>query len=156
MKRTIRIIGRLGLGLSLLVVIGFLLDTKAQTLQDCKANLETARQLIDNREKRIENLNEQLQNRVAKADALQEKIDALNEVIGELRKQIDLQAANNATLQDSLHLQQTIMESRQQAIADRDLLIKELVKANKRSALEKIVESLPSLASIIAIAITAR
>jgi septal ring factor EnvC (AmiA/AmiB activator) len=162
MKRTVSVIGKLGISLCLVLVAGIFLETHAQALQECKAkleaansSLETANQLLDVKDQKIANLNEQVANRVAKAEALQEKINALNDVIAELRKQVDLSQENNATLKDSLHLQQSVMDSRQQAITDRDLLIKELVKANKRSALEKIVESLPSLAGIIAIALTA-
>lgn len=156
MKCTLRVIGRLSIGLSLLFVLGIVSEARAQALQDCKTNLETAKQLINVQEKQIGVLNEKLQNRIEKAEALQEKIDALHTLIGELRKQIDLQAQNNATLNDSLQLKQAIMDSRQQAITDRDVLIKELVKANKRSTLDKIVEALPSLAGIIAIALTAK
>lgn len=155
MKRTVSMIGKLSVSMCFVLVTGFFIETRSQALQECKANLEMARDLIKKQDDRIANLNEQVQNRVTKAEALQEKIDALNDDIAEMRKQIDLQAENNSTLKDSLHLQQTIMDSRQQAITDRDVLIKELVKANKRSALEKIVEALPSLASIIAIALTA-
>jgi peptidoglycan hydrolase CwlO-like protein len=156
MKRTAFVIGKLSVVLSLVMLAGLFVETRSQTLQECKANLDTAKQLIGVQERQIANLNEQVQNRVAKAEALQEKVDALNDVIGELRKQIDLQAQNNATLKDSLHLQQSIMDSRQQAITDRDVLIKELVKVNKRSSLQRLVDALPSLAGIIAIAITAK
>ena len=145
----------LGALLFLLLLIAAAPESQAQTLQECKDNLETAKRLIKVQEGQIADRDEQLRNRIARGEALQEKIDALNNVIAELRKQIDLQAENNRTLRDSLQLQQTIMESRQQAITDRDILIKELVKANKRSALDKIVEALPSLASIIAVALTA-
>jgi peptidoglycan hydrolase CwlO-like protein len=155
MKRTVSTIGRLSISLCLVLVTGLFVENRSQALQECKANLELAKDLIKNRDERIDNLNEQVQNRVAKVEALQEKVDVLNDLIAEMRKQIDLQAENNTTLKDSLHLQQAIMDSRQQAITDRDLLIRELVKSNKRSALEKIVEALPSLAGIIAIALTA-
>jgi phage-related protein len=124
MKRTASVMGRFSIVLSLVILAGFFVETRSQTVQECKANLYTAKQLIGIQERQIANLNEQVQNRAAKAEVLQEKVDALNEIIGELRKQIDLQGQNNATLKDSVRLQQSIMDSKQQAITDRDALIK--------------------------------
>ncbi len=140
----------------------------AEAQTDCAATIAKARQRVQSLEETVAardqtisdqrtqiNLRDQMIDQLrAKIDQQQALIDAQNSKVGELQKQI-------ATLEDSLklaqqnaQLQQNIAAINAQFIDVQKEAIRALVQTGKRSAVEKLVDSLPSIASIIAVALT--
>ena len=143
------------LSLLLAVAVPVRSQTQAQKLQACQDALETSQEVIAVKNERIAKLEERIAARDEKIEAQKQQIDNLTALVNNLQRQIDTQAVNIKTLDNSMGLQANIITSQQAAIISRDTVITALVKANKRSTLDKVVESLPSIAGIIALALTA-
>lgn len=142
------------------LILGFFMMTTAlqaqsqcRTLEDCQRQLTLTDQIIAAKNREIEALTramEKLQSDSRDADAQIDKLQALQT---EKDRQIGIHENMEKTLQDSLALQNKIIENREAAIKDRDTVIKELVKVAKKSSFEKLMDTLPSIAGILALAL---
>ena len=137
----------------LLVGSASLARSQCRTLEDCQRQVSLFEQIKAAKDKEIENLNravQQLQADNSDANAQIEKLKALQ---AEKEREIAIHEQMEKTLQDSVAIHVKVIENREEAIKDRDTVIKELVKVSKRSALEKMVDVLPSITGIIALAL---
>lgn len=116
------------------------IDAQDKKINDQKSLLDLQDQKIDKQREKI--------------NAQQEKIDAQQEKIAELQKQIAALEDNVKLSQQNAQMQQTIAQLNAQFIEVQKAAITALVQTSKRSALEKAIDALPSLAGIIAIALT--
>lgn len=87
---------------------------------------------------------------------MQRIITSLSDKVTQLEKQISLQGQNRELLQQMLGTQERMAAIFENAIKDRDNVIKELAKGNKRSAWERIADSIAPVAGIVSLAVTAR
>jgi chromosome segregation ATPase len=157
--------------LAALLLFGAAAATHAQT---CAEKLDLARQRVQGLEQQISDqkdltaaqekkLNDQKQvidlqdqkidKQREKIDLQQSKIDDLNSKVEQLQKQIALLEDDRKLLQQNVQSQQSIAQLSEQFIAVQSKAIDALVKTSKRSALEKLVDSLPAIAGIIAVAL---
>lgn len=138
-------------------------EVHAQTAQACQDQLtrtkterDTAIDLAEVRERRIVNLTQPVTTAEAKAMALDDKNKLLSAQLDELKKQIATLEDNVKLSQQNTQLQQNIAQNNEKFIAVQQTAIDALVRTSKRSALERAVDALPSIAGIIAIALTHR
>ncbi|MGB8506832.1 MAG: hypothetical protein WCD76_00370 [Pyrinomonadaceae bacterium] len=163
MKPQIHFARMLGLLILLLLIMAGASESRAQAtvsaelcrqrVNGLEKTITDVQQKLDIKDARIEVRDQKIQAQQEKIDALQEKIADLNSKVGELEKQISTQDTTRALLDNNAQLMQQLAAGRDEALKDRDALIVALVKTSKRSALEKLVEALPSVAGIIALAI---
>jgi hypothetical protein len=73
--------------------------------------------------------------------------------IASLNQQLTLAKQNNDLLQQIVAQNQQIADIQKQSIADRDAVIQQLANGSRDSTLKRLVESIPSIAGIIAIAL---
>jgi peptidoglycan hydrolase CwlO-like protein len=73
--------------------------------------------------------------------------------IADLNQQLTLTKQNSDLLQQIVSQNQQIADIQKQSIADRDAVIHQLASGNHNSAVLRLVESIPSIAGIIAIAL---
>jgi septal ring factor EnvC (AmiA/AmiB activator) len=76
-----------------------------------------------------------------------------NQKIATLDQQLTLTQKNNDLLQQMVTQNQQIVTIEKQSIADRDSVIQQLASGSKDTTLKRLVESIPSIAGIIAIAL---
>jgi len=73
--------------------------------------------------------------------------------IASLQQQLTLTEQNRDLLEKIVAQNQQIAEIQKQAIADRDNVIQQLAQGTRDSTVKRLVESIPSIAGIIAIAL---
>ncbi|HWP55215.1 MAG TPA: hypothetical protein VN476_13880 [Pyrinomonadaceae bacterium] len=151
---------------ALLVVL--LAAGSALYAQTCTDKLELARQRVQQLEATINDQKDQVRARDEKIkdqrviiDLQDQKIDKqretianLDNTIADLKKQISILEDNVKLTQQNAQSQQAIVELNKAFIAVQTKAIDALLKSGKRSALEKFVDALPSIAGIIAVALT--
>ncbi|HEY0004176.1 MAG TPA: hypothetical protein VGB17_05150 [Pyrinomonadaceae bacterium] len=133
---------------------------QCRNLQDCRA---LANLLLEQQRANTTTISEL---RAANADKdkviaqLEAQVDDANKLastqaaLAESRqRQLDVQEEIKKSLRDNIALQTKMLENREEAIKDRDTVIKELVKVTKRSAVERFVDAIPSIAGIISLAL---
>jgi chromosome segregation ATPase len=98
--------------------------------------------------------NEKIEKQQEKIDIQRETIANLDSTIAELKKQTATLEENVKLTQQNAQLQQNIAQINAAFIEVQKTAITALVKMGKRSALEKFVDALPSIAGIIAVALT--
>jgi len=76
-----------------------------------------------------------------------------NQKIATLDQQLTLTQKNNDLLQQIVTQNQQIVTIEKQSIADRDSVIQQLTSGTKDTTVKRLVESIPSIAGIIAIAL---
>jgi len=76
-----------------------------------------------------------------------------NQKIATLDQQLTLTQKNNDLLQQIVTQNQQIVTIEKQSIADRDSVIQQLASGAKDTTVKRLVESIPSIAGIIAIAL---
>jgi septal ring factor EnvC (AmiA/AmiB activator) len=76
-----------------------------------------------------------------------------NQKIATLDQQLILTQKNNDLLQQIVTQNQQIVTIEKQSIADRDSVIQQLASGTKDTTVKRLVESIPSIAGIIAIAL---
>jgi septal ring factor EnvC (AmiA/AmiB activator) len=76
-----------------------------------------------------------------------------NQKIATLDQQLSLTQKNNDLLQQIVTQNQQIAAIEKQSIADRDSVIQQLASGAKDTTVKRLVESIPSIAGIIAIAL---
>jgi len=76
-----------------------------------------------------------------------------NQKIATLDQQLTLTQKNNDLLQQIVTQNQQIVTIEKQSIADRDSVIQQLASGTKDTTVKRLVESIPSIAGIIAIAL---
>jgi len=101
-----------------------------------------------------------LQSQQALLQNYQEQIAKLKLVIADkdqniaaLDQQLALTRQNNDLLQKIVSQNQQIADIQKQSIADRDAVIQQLARGSRDSTVLRLVESIPSIAGIIAIAL---
>jgi septal ring factor EnvC (AmiA/AmiB activator) len=76
-----------------------------------------------------------------------------NQKIATLDQQLTLTQKNNDLLQQIVAQNEQIVTIEKQSIADRDSVIQQLASGTKDTTVKRLVESIPSIAGIIAIAL---
>lgn len=153
------------IALAALLLFAAARESRAQcaTLDDC-------RRLVTLLNDQVTTLNRALAEKTAQADARADAIGQLQKQVADAQKdaavqaaiadnkqkQLDTQEEIKKALRDQVEDYKKIVTLNQESIKDRDAVIQALVKVSKRTALEKAVEAIPSVASIIALALVKR
>ena len=152
MKRFSRPTGTLTACLAFLLLVADTRELRAQggdTSADERAALKLATEVIEGKNKEIQGLREQISN-------LQSENEKLKLESAVVEKEKELMAQREKDLREIIDAERKKVETLEAGIKDRDTVIKELVRGSKESTARKIVETIPAVAGIVAIAIAAK
>lgn len=118
-----------------------------------KKRAELYQELVQEYREQVKEQQQRIENLKAQADNLQLLNQQQEAKVAELQKLVQSLEADKKDLRDNLVTQKEMQRNNEQAIKDRDEVIKVLAKGKQRSSLEKIVASVPAVAGIIALAL---
>jgi chromosome segregation ATPase len=122
-----------------------------QLAQKYKELAEAYKAQVDEYKAQVNDMQKLIESLRAEKATMQSLLQTEEGKLIEKEKQIAALQDNQKDLRSAMEVQQKMLGILEQGTKDRDAVIKELAKGNKRSTWEKIAESLPALATIIAL-----